>query len=34
MSVSAPELLIWCSSSLSLYSGLTAVLMAPIFDVA
>lgn len=34
MSVSAPESWIWCSSSLSLYSGLMAVLMAPSFDAA
>jgi len=34
MRVSAPESLIWCSSSRSLYSGLIAALMAPIFDVA
>ncbi len=34
MRVSAPESLIWCSSSRSLYSGLMAVLMAPIFETA
>ncbi len=34
MRVCAPESLIWCSSSLSRYMGLTAVFIAPIFDVA
>jgi len=34
MRVSAPESFIWCSSSRSLYSGLMAVLMAPVLDVA
>jgi len=34
MRVSAPESLIWCSSSRSRYMGLTAVFMAPIFDAA
>jgi len=34
MRVSAPESFIWCSSSRSLYSGLMAVLMAPVLDAA